>query len=975
MLALDTLRLAWPDTGAVVLPPHFRGSVRVETLIPHAVSGDTLRILFQPTDTVIITYEALPEDWARPRSLFPLVEEKAESIKVLSPTVGEEALVFRGEKTIGVNFAGAGPWLDDVTQLSVSGQAGGVNLDGYMEETGFSGSEFTGELEEIDKAYLKASKGVYALSLGNLREEMFMGGSYGTMKFLGLSGRAGLVESPAEKPSEIITQTSSRLDFQGEFRTGYQRGSFASRVFSGSEAYQGPYQLTEPGQVITPNSERIYLNGALMRPGSDADYLLDPLTGTLMFTARRPVRAEDRILCEFQVSESGKQSYFGASSLTEGPWRAEAMQFWEEMAPAGGMDTIGDTSWVWVSGARFVGAGNGRYTSQDSIYVYVGPGKGDWDVSFSYFGLGGGDYTYDNLLGGYRFVGTGAGDYSPLVRLSPPKRKTYGGFEFRQSKESYALLAFARASDYDRNTFSPFDDQDNRGFNLGSEASFFGTLLSGGLACEWRDSSFSYPFTGFSGNEDRIWGVSDAEGVEKRGAWAWAEFRPFSWTSLRPESGIIKMGGISSFRRGGKIKIWGLTLSHNLATMSNGAWMALSEAGLAGTRGLWSAGLGLAREKGDTMNVWQADGSLGSRTAGITWGLGGLWRTDDGATERTLSLNLGGPGRVFSWDGSYILRNWSGDTLGTEHHLSGGANFSGETWGGWGRVRLSHAARQLTEERFIYVGPGQGNWAYDSTTGSFYPYPGGDYLRQIIYLEAIEPATERGVDFGAWGAGMGMSFSASASVAEKFSGSDLYYSDYSSNIFISKIGKGLRPFVEAYGSRLLDAQGYLPRVMASAGGKLGVRFQVHEPGLEGTYEANLLGDGLEREVLRGLVYYRRTVLVGLDLKASFGRIRASEPLYNPGIAAWLWELGLAPSWTQRIGGFFVNLVPQVFYRWGDQDAPFTQVFFIYPPGFSYIASTSVKMGQGGSLTLSGFLRGDEGGLRDKRLSLAVSLIF
>ena len=952
LIALDTLRLAWPDTIAV-LRPHFQGSLSLEPSLPYSVSGDTLRVRLQPRDTVIITYEALPEDWARPRALFPVLETRAESVRVIEAPGRDEALVFRGEKTVGISFAGRGPWLDDVTRLSVSGQAGGVNLEGYMEEAGFSGSEFTGELEEIDKAYLQASRGPYALSLGNLREEMLMGGSYGTMKFLGLSGRSGL----------------------GELRAGYQRGRFVSRAFSGKEAYQGPYQLTEPGQVITPNSERIYLNGTLMKPGSDADYILDPLTGTLIFTAKRPIRAEDRILCEFQVSESGKEAYFGASSLTDGPWRAEAMHFWEEMGFSEGMDTLGDTSWAWVSGARFVGSGRGSYTREDSVYVYAGPGKGDWDVSFSYMGAGAGDYAYDNLLGGYRFVGRGAGNYSPLVRLSPPRRRTYAGVEFRERRESYAFVAFARASDYDRNTLSPLGDSDNRGFALGSEVSFFGPAVSGGVAGEWRDSSFSHPFTGFSGNEDRIWGISDAEGVEKRGAWAWTEIRPFSWFSLTPEAGILKMRGITSLRRGVRLRAWGLTLSHNLATVSSGGWMAVSESRLAGVRGLWSAGLGLARERGDTLDVWRADGSVGSRTAGIAWGLGGLWRLDHRRAERTLSVDLGGPGRTLSWDGSYILRNWSGDTLGTEHHLSGGANLSGESWGGWSRVRLSRSARQLTEERFVYVGPGQGSWAYDPTTGSFYPYPGGDYLRQIIYLEATEPATERGADFGAWGTGKGTSLSVSASATEKLSGRELYYSDYSGNIFISRIGKGPRPFAEIHGSRLSDAQGYLPRVMGSGGARLGLRFRVHEPGLEGAYEAGLLGDGLEREVLRGLAYYRRTMLVGFDIRASFGRMRASEPLYNPGVTAWLWELGIAPSWSQRIGRFFVNITPQVFYRWGDQGAMLAQVFSIYPPGFSYTASASVKMGEGGSLTLSGFLRGDERGLRDKRLSAVASLIF
>ncbi|MEO0212005.1 MAG: hypothetical protein ABIN66_09175 [candidate division WOR-3 bacterium] len=948
LIALDTLRLVWPDTIAH-LRPHFKDSIRIEPESPFGRSGDTIWVSMNPGDTALVIYEPLPYDWTRPRVLFPLIEAKPESIRVLERDTGGGGLAFSGEKTIGITFSGAGPFLDDVTRLSVSGRTGGVELDGYMEETGFSGSEFTGELEEIDKAYLTASGGLYAMTLGNLRKELLMGGSYGSLKFLGVSGVAG----------------------SSEAFCGYQRGNFTIRTFSGSDAYQGPYQLTEPGQLITPNSERIYLNGELLKPGPDADYILDVFTGTLVFTARRPIRAEDRILCEFQVSESGKSSYFGAGSLTAGPWRFEGFGTWDEMVFSEGLDSLGDTSWAWVSGARHVGPGKGSYTKQDSIYIYVGPGKGDWDVSFSYMGQGLGDYIYDNLLGGYRFVGSGFGDYSPLLRLSPPARKAYAGLEFRKQNEGFSFLGFARVSDHDRNRFSSVGDEDNRGADLGLEASFWGQGLSAGLAGEWRDSSFSYPFSGLSGSEDRIWGVSDGEGMEKRGGWGWLELRPLDWITLRPEAGILKMAGISSFRRGGKFRAGAFSISHSLVTMSTASWMALSEARVSGSRDKRSASLGLGRETGDTLNVWRADASVSSETRGVLWSTSGLWRLDYRRQEKTLWLGLAGQ----NWDGSYILRSWSGDSVFTEHHLSGGLNLSAETRGFWARGRLSRSARHQTQERFVYVGPGQGEWEYDSSSGSFYPYPGGPYIRQIIYLEATAPATERGAEIGAWGLLMGTSVSLSVSGAERLSEAEIYYSDYSGNLLISRTGKGLRPFAELYGSRLSDAQGYVVRAMSWAGGKTGIRFRAHEPGFEGAYENSILGAGIEREVVRGLIYYRRAIMVGLDLRGSFGRMRASEPIYNPGVTAWLWELGFSPQWTERLGRFFFNINPQLFYRWGERDAQLSQVFAVYPPGLSYILSASVKMGEGGSLTFSGFLRGDEAGLRDRRLSVYASIVF
>ena len=89
------------------------------------------------------------------------------------------------------------------------------------------------------------------------------------------------------------------------------RGQWRTHRVEGNEGYQGPYQL--PGQNgvlggIVSESERVYLNGQLLKRGEQLDYVIDYERSLVTFAPEQPIVASSRIRIEYQTLDAGKQS-------------------------------------------------------------------------------------------------------------------------------------------------------------------------------------------------------------------------------------------------------------------------------------------------------------------------------------------------------------------------------------------------------------------------------------------------------------------------------------------------------------------------------------------------------------------------------------------------------------------------------------------------------------------------------------------
>ncbi len=102
-----------------------------------------------------------------------------------------------------------------------------------------------------------------------------------------------------------ISWDDKSIPFQLE--GGIARGKFTRNRFAGQEGNQGPYKLTgangERFVIIISGSEKVYIDGVLMKRGQQFDYVMDYNAGEIIFTNLQPITKEKRIAVEFQYTE------------------------------------------------------------------------------------------------------------------------------------------------------------------------------------------------------------------------------------------------------------------------------------------------------------------------------------------------------------------------------------------------------------------------------------------------------------------------------------------------------------------------------------------------------------------------------------------------------------------------------------------------------------------------------------------------
>ncbi len=359
--------------------------------------------------------------------------------------------------------------VDSGLRLQVNGEvAPGVELVAALtdQNTPIQPEGNTQTLQEIDKVFIQLKSKQFETTLGDY--ELNFAGTEFTRYQRKLQGAMATV-FPGEK---------SRITLSG----AVSKGKYRTQRFQGIEGNQGPYQLTgDRGQIdilVLAGTERVWLDGTPMVRGENNDYVMEYGNGEILFTRKRLITADSRIIVDFQYSdEQFQRSLYGLQAGTrllsdklqlrttllrekDDAGNPLGLSLTEDIRAA--LRNAGDSRAL-VEGAAFVGADKGSYVLQDSVYVFVGINSGDYQVRFSDLGPGEGSYNYQGF-GNYIFVGAGAGRYAPVVLL--PRARKHDIADIRldfQAAKTVKISAEWALSNLDENLYSAKDDEDNNG--------------------------------------------------------------------------------------------------------------------------------------------------------------------------------------------------------------------------------------------------------------------------------------------------------------------------------------------------------------------------------------------------------------------------------------------------------------------------------------------------------------------------------
>ncbi len=355
----------------------------------------------------------------------------------------------------------------------------------------------TRQLNEFDRIFIQLKRKNTALSAGDY--DLTRPKGYFSNYFKRLQG--GMVESRWWQPQRG-RPSSDTLSLRGA--VAISRGKFARQLIQGQEGNQGPYRLQgadgERFIIVLAGTEKVFVDGQLLRRGLEDDYVIDYNLGELGFTARRLITKDSRVTVEFEYVV---QNYLRSTLAANASWNGRRSQTYfnvyseqdsrnsgaaQELSPyerrqlalagdqlrnayASGIDTLADFDPTRV-----------LYRAVDTfvcgvvvpVLVYsTDPNAARYAARFSEVPQGQGNYVLAlNAANGrvFRWVAPDPlscqplGNFEPVVRLLAPEvRQLYALGTTAQPFKGGQVQAELALSNRDLNRFSPLDNGDNTG--------------------------------------------------------------------------------------------------------------------------------------------------------------------------------------------------------------------------------------------------------------------------------------------------------------------------------------------------------------------------------------------------------------------------------------------------------------------------------------------------------------------------------
>jgi hypothetical protein len=375
----------------------------------------------------------------------------------------------------------------------------------------------TQTLQEFDKVYVQFSKNGHRLIAGDFQlkesKDAFLkfnkkaqGLSYNGMYKAKLFG---------EKAKYEVT-TDAALS----------RGKFARNKIIGIEGNQGPYLLrgaeNEQFIIILSGTERIYIDGKLMKRGMDNDYVIDYNTSEITFTTNQLITKDKRIVIEFQYSDQnyGRSLFHAGNEVKNSKggvffnlYSEQDMKFQQLQQSLSDSDLdllfdVGDSLHFAITpkiDSVAYSANQVLYKKQDSIVDFVtyevytqsnNPDSAFYTLGFSNVGFGNGNYNLSTSTTNGRvyewvapILGVKQGSYEPLVQLVAPKQQQMAtlGMEYKLGKNTNVFLEGAFSKN-NQNLFSNKNKTDDQGIAANTRISNSYPFSKKGKSFQFKNS-------------------------------------------------------------------------------------------------------------------------------------------------------------------------------------------------------------------------------------------------------------------------------------------------------------------------------------------------------------------------------------------------------------------------------------------------------------------------------------------------------
>ncbi len=358
----------------------------------------------------------------------------------------------------------------------------------------------TQQLQEFDRIFIQLKRRNTSLIAGDY--ELARPNSHFMNYFKKLQGATFSHESDLGDNKRLSTKMSVAIS----------RGKFARNIIQQQEGNQGPYQLQgaegERFIIVEAGTEKIFIDGQIMIRGLDGDYIIDYNRAEIIFTNKRLITKDSRIIAEFEYSV---QTYLRSLYAVNTEYQSDKMRLYFNLyseqdsktsggardldslerqilndvgddlsaAFAPGIDTLEEFSEFRISYKQVDTSFSiqGIPAGQTILVYTTNKDSARFTANFLEVGSGNGDYVIDGTTGAngrvFRWVapdpntGIRQGNYTPAIRLIAPNQlqlMTAGG-EFQLSKNSYLKTELA-FSHNDPNRFSSIGNDNNTGLAL-----------------------------------------------------------------------------------------------------------------------------------------------------------------------------------------------------------------------------------------------------------------------------------------------------------------------------------------------------------------------------------------------------------------------------------------------------------------------------------------------------------------------------